>query len=461
MRISVTVVVAWMHALNCWQAAVATQPVLAFPGAEGYGRFARGGRGGDVYHVTNLNDSGPGSLREGIKTARAPRTIVFDVSGTIPLAKELRMENVACLTIAGQTAPGDGITLKGYPLKIYGASDVVIRYLRVRLGDESKTSNDCLNVGTDNLPATNIMLDHLTATWAVDGTMDTEFISNFTMQWCLFGEALNLSTHYKDSPHAMLMSFRKTQGNVSIHHNLLFSSRDRHPSLGGGAPGQFNPEAIFDFRNNVIYNWEGPCNLGQGQFNLINNTWRPGPNTDTNKFPIAPKAEATNSTVGFMVGNVFEGHPDWTRDNYAAVQWGVRGGRYSADVSLEKFRQPDQVVVATDRPATQSAEAAYRLVLANAGASKSRDLADQRVVRGVRDRNHRRIDSQKEVAGWPVLKSALARVDSDGDGMPDTWEADHGLDARNPDDRNNDRDSDGYTNLEEYINSLVPLAAAS
>lgn len=162
-----------------------------------------------------------------------------------------------------------------------------------------------------------------------------------------------------------------------------------------------------------------------------------------------------------MVGNVFEGHPDWTRDNYAAVQWGVRGGRYSADVSLEKFRQPDQAVVAADRPATQSAEAAYRLVLANAGASKSRDLADQRVVRGVRDRNHRRIDSQKEVGGWPVLKSALAPVDSDGDGMPDTWEADHGLDARNPDDRNNDRDSDGYTNLEEYLNSLVPLAAAS
>ena len=433
----------------------AAEPILAFPGAEGYGRFAKGGRGGDVYHVTTLNDTGAGSLRESIKTARAPRTIVFDVSGTIALAKELRIEKINCLTIAGQTAPGDGITLKNYPLKIYGCSDVIVRYLRIRLGDESKTSDDCLDIGTDAMPCKDIILDHLTATWAVDGTMDTEHLSNFTMQWCLFGEALHNSTHHK-GPHAMLMSFRKTQGNVSLHHNLLFSSRDRHPSLGGGAPGTFNPKAIFDVRNNVIYNWQGPCNLGQGQFNLINNTWRPGPDTDTKLNPIAPKAEAPDATIGFLNGNAFEGHADWTADNYSAVAWGVRGGKYAADVPLEKFHQRDQPVAESDRPATQSAAHAYRLVLANAGASKARDSADARVVKGILDRTHRRIDSPKQVGGWPDLKSSPAPADQDQDGMPDAYETAHHLNPTDPADRNLDTDSNGYTNLEDYLNSLTP-----
>ena len=293
----------------------ATEPLIAFPGAEGYGRFATGGRGGDVFHVTSLDDSGPGTLREGIASIKpgTPRTIVFDVSGNISLKKDLRIENVNGLTIAGQTAPGDGITIRDNTLKILkGSSNIIVRYLRCRLGDESKTSNDSLDVGSEPGVVSHVILDHVTATWGVDGTMDTEVLSNFTMQWCLFGEALNNSTHYKKEPHAMLMSFRKTQGNVSIHHNLLFSSRDRHPTLGGGKPEQSNPKAIFDFRNNLIYNWEGACNLASGRFNLIGNYWRPGPNTDLkrNPYPIAPKAEAHDVTVGFFAGNHFEDQPD-------------------------------------------------------------------------------------------------------------------------------------------------------
>lgn len=212
----------------------ASDAPLAFPNAEGFGRFAKGGRGGDVYHVTNLSDNGPGSLREGVLTKKAeiPRTIVFEVGGTISLEKELRIEGIHGLTLAGQTAPGGGIAVRDHGVKFINCSDVIVRFMRFRLGDESKTSDDVISLGSEGAVCHDIIFDHLTATWGVDGIMDTDSIANFTMQWCLFGEALHDSTHYKKQPHAMLMSFRRTQGNVSIHHNLLFSSRDRHPTLG-------------------------------------------------------------------------------------------------------------------------------------------------------------------------------------------------------------------------------------
>ncbi|MFZ4764068.1 MAG: pectate lyase family protein [Roseimicrobium sp.] len=437
--------------------------LIAFPGAQGYGRFATGGRGGDVYHVTSLDDSGPGTLREGIKSIKAdmPRTIVFDVSGNISLKKDLRIENVDGLTIAGQTAPGDGIMIKDNTLKILkGSSNIILRYLRCRLGDASQTSNDSLDVGSEPETLHDVILDHMTLTWGVDGNMDTEMLSNFTMQWCLVGEALHDSCHYKKQPHAMLMSFRKTQGNVSIHHNLLFSSRDRHPTLGGGEPKKSNPKAIFDFRNNVIYNWEGACNLASGQFNLVGNYWRPGPNTDFKRdpFPIAPKAEAHDVTVGFFANNHFEDKPVWNADNYSAFQFGTRGGKYIGEVTKEKFVQPAEFVAQADRPTTHHAEEAYKLVLASAGASKARDAADQRVVDGIMARTHRRIDSQEEVGGWPELKSLPALQDTDRDGMSDAWEKTHGLNPADPDDRH-DTTKDGYTQLEQYLNVLVSEVA--
>jgi len=423
---------------------------LAFPGAEGYGRFAKGGRGGDVYHVTNLNDEGPGSLREGLETWRGPRTIVFDVSGTIRLKKRLTARDISGLTIAGQTAPGSGIALRDQCFKMSGCSDVIVRYLRARLGDESRSSEDVIAI-TDSR---DVILDHVTATWGIDSIMDTYTIERFTLQWSMFGECLHRSTHHKGS-HSMLMSLRKTSGNVSIHHNLFFSSRDRHPTLGGGNPEESNTKAIFDFRNNVQYNWEGHTNLGGGQFNLINNYYRPGPNTRRDLHPIAPKAEAHNVTVGYMSGTLHEGNQEWTRDNYSAMKWGVRGGKYIGNVTLKRFRLPAEPVSPSDRPVTHSPEEAYRLVLANAGASKSRDAADRRIIKGIRARTNRRIDSQRDVGGWPELKSGPAPLDTDRDGMPDGWETEHGLDPKDPEDRNGDGDGDGYTNLEEYLNSLV------
>ena len=437
----------------------AAEPLVAFPGAEGYGRFAIGGRGGDVYHVTNLNDSGEGSLRDAIKTKKAdmPRTVVFEVGGTIPLKKDLRIEGVKGLTLAGQTVPGGEITLRDHGIEFRKCSDVIVRFMRFRLGDETKTSEDVIGFGPEEGTCRDVILDHVTATWGIDGIMDVYAADRFTMQWCLFGEALNDSTHHKKQPHAMLMSFRKIKGSISIHHNLLFSSRDRHPTLGGYPPPESDANSIFDFRNNVIYNWEGACNLATGRFNLVANYWRPGPNTDFKRdfFPIAPKAEAQNVTTGFLNGNVFEWKPEWNTDNYAAFQWGVRGGKYVGEVTKEKFAQAAEVVPASERPVTQSAEAAYELVLETAGASKVRDAADQRIIAGVKDRTHRRIDSQKEVGGWPQLESGTALTDSDRDGLPDIWEKERGLNANDPADANATQ-NDGYTNLEHYLNSLVP-----
>jgi pectinesterase len=437
----------------------AVDTLTAFPGAEGYGRFAKGGRGGDVYHVTNLNDSGEGSLREAIKTKMAdvPRTVVFEVGGTIKLKKPLKIDSVTGLTLAGQTAPGDGITLRDHGIAFSKCSDIIVRYLRFRLGDETKTSEDVINVGPEKQGCRDVIFDHLTATWGIDGIMDVYAADRFTMQWCLFGEALNDSTHEKKEPHAMLMSFRKIKGNISIHHNLLFSSRDRHPTLGGYPPPQSSADSIFDFRNNVIYNWEGSCNLATGRFNLIGNYWLPGPNTKPyeHEMPIQPKAEAQNVTTGFFAANLFESKSEWNRDNYAAFQWGVRGGKYIGNVTAEKFIQPFEIVPESDRPATQNAEAAYELVLTKAGASKVRDSADERIILGIKARTHHRIDSQKEVGGWPKLKNAESPKDSDRDGMSDTWEKAQHLNPEDPADRVGIQ-KDGYTNLEHYLNEMVP-----
>ena len=445
--LGLTVILAAAHA-------VAAERLPAFPGAEGYGRFATGGRGGDVAHVTTLDDDGPGSLRDAIRTKKrdVPRTVVFDVGGTIRLKKRLRIEGAAGLTLAGQTAPGGGIAVRDHGVEFRACRDLLVRHMRFRLGDETKTSDDVLGFGPEEGTCRDVILDHVTATWGIDGIMDVYGVERFTMQWCLFGEALHDSTHHKKQPHAMLMSFRKIKGPVSIHHNLLFSSRDRHPTLGGYPPPASNPDAIFDFRNNVIYDWEGPCNLATGRFNIVANIWRPGPDTKpyAKEKPLAPKAEAQGVTTGYLAGNEFESMPDWSRDNAAAFEWGVRGGKYVGNVTREMFLEQAEVVPEEERPVTQSAAAAYELVLARAGANRSRDAADQRVIEGVKDRTNRRIDSQRQVGGWPELAAGRAPDDTDRDGMPDAWETGQGLDPRNPEDRNGVC-VDGYTNLEHYL----------
>ncbi|MDZ4860983.1 MAG: pectate lyase [Candidatus Hydrogenedentes bacterium] len=423
---------------------------LAFPGAEGYGRFALGGRGGDVYHVTNLDDTGPGSLRDGVDSANGPRTIMFDMSGTIALKSPLRIEK-PYLTIAGQSAPGDGITIRDYNLHIRKTSHIIVRYLRVRLGDENKKGDDAPDCITADY-CDNLILDHVSASWSIDGIHDTRGCMNYTLQWSILSEALHNSIH-PDGGHAMCASFRAPLSNMTVHHNLFATSRDRHPTIGGSVQ---DPQWIIDFRNNVIYNWRGAANVCDNQVNLVNNYFRPGPETDPARGPVAMKANLPDKAHGHMSGNVFEGNDGWTADNYSAmdfVTWLTRPGtgyKYAGTVDDWKVTAPYDL--GANMPETQPANDAYDLVLRGAGASHKRDAVDDRVIEAVRNRTGSLLDSQDDAGGWPVLASAATPVDTDQDGMPDAWEVSSNLDPKNPDDRN--VISGGYTNLENYLNSL-------
>lgn len=428
---------------------------LAFPGAEGYGRFATGGRGGDVYHVTQLGDTGPGSLREGIESAQSPRTIVFDVAGTIALKSILRFEGEG-LTIAGQTAPGDGITLRDYNLHLRGAKNVIIRYIRIRLGDQNKKGDEAPDTLTID-SCENIILDHLSLSWSIDGICDTRACKNYTIQWCILSEALHDSIHPK-GPHAMCASFRAPLSNVSIHHNIFASSRDRHPTIGGSVR---EPQWIIDFRNNVIFNWRGAANVCDNRVNLINNYFKPGPETDRTRGPVAMKANLPDVARGHMSGNVFEGNEGWTRNNYSAVDMKTwlgpdSGYKYAGTIEDWKMDQPD---LGENTPATQSAPEALEKVLDRSGASLQRDGVDIRLIADLREGKGKLLNSQDEVGGWPELRGGAPRVDTDHDGMPDDWEKAQGLDPANAEDRNT-QNAEGYTRLEEYLNSLCTPAAS-
>src|SRR5688572_1022090 len=399
----------------------------AFPGAEGFGRLAAGGRGGDVYHVTNLADAGPGSLREGIVSATGPRTIVFDVSGTILLKSALRIEK-SFLTIAGQTAPGYGIAVRDFSVQMKNVTDVVVRYLRMRLGDENKTRE---TKGADDTLVTDdidrVILDHCSLSWAIDGTHDLRRGGNFTLQWCIISEALNESLHSRGSAHAMAASYRDPTGNLTLHHNLFATCRDRHPSLGSAQKG---PRHIVDFRNNLIYNWTSPgtSNFCDHFINCINNVWRPGPTSDPAKLPIAMKGSLPDLARGYMNGNVFEGRDDLTRDNYAALdfkRWLKPYGNYGYAGTLSDWKADAPAELGTALPQTQPAAEAATLVLARAGASLRRDAIDARVIDDVRQRRGKVINSQKEVGGWTTHRSLPALLDTDRDGMPDAWELAH------------------------------------
>lgn len=433
----------------------------AFPGAEGFGRLAQGGRGGDVYHVTNLGDAGPGSLRNGIESATGPRTIVFEVAGLIRLKSALPI-NRSFLTIAGQTAPGDGITICDYSTQMRKVNDIVIRYVRFRLGDENKPADA---KGADDTLVTDdidrIILDHCSLSWAIDGTHDLRRGGNFTLQWCIISEALNRSLHNKGA-HAMAASYRDLSGGVTLHHNLIATCRDRHPSLGSASKP---PRHIVDFRNNLIYNWTSPgtANFCDHFINCINNVWRPGPTTDPAKLPIALKGSLPDLAQGYMSGNVFEGRDDLTRDNYAALdfkRWLKPYGNYAYAGQLADWKASAPADLGDALPSTHAAAEAAELVLAHAGASLRRDAVDARVVDDVRQRRGKLIDSQREVGGFPAVQSASAPRDADRDGMADAWEVAQGLDPKNAADRNGTRESGGYTNLERYLDSLVPTKIA-
>ncbi len=420
------------------------EELLAFPTAEGHGRLAKGGRGGDVYHVTNLNDNGAGSLREGIESASGPRTIVFEVSGTIKLKSNLVVSK-SYITIAGQTAPGDGITLRGGTFNIHDAEHVIVRYLRVRYGDETE-DGDPDAIRTNSVK--HVIFDHISASWGVDSIHDLRDSESFTLQWSLYGEALDDSVHPKGA-HAMLASFRDVQDNISIHHNVFHSSRQRHPTLGGGTKGNF--EAVVDFRNNLNFNWEGETNFGNLKVNFINNYYKPGRSTDVDEKPLRVKAEFAEISRGYLRGNYFKGNDRFTNDNYKAIDYSG-DGKYGS-TTRERFEVEREFEVVA--PATHPTASLPDLLLPRVGASLRRDAADKRIIAGIIDGTNVLIDSQDEVGGWPKLQSLPAPADSDRDGMPDAWEIDNGLDPDTQDNNGTDLSPEGYTNLEVYLNSLV------
>ncbi|PZO05600.1 MAG: pectate lyase [Alphaproteobacteria bacterium] len=427
------------------QADADVDAVPAFPGAEGAGRLARGGRGGQVLRVTTLADAGPGSLRAAVEAA-GPRTIVFDIGGTIRLASPLTVRR-GLVTIAGQTAPGGGITLRDYPFVI-AADDVVVRHIRSRLGDESGVAADAVSITRGR----RIILDHISASWSVDETLSVgsrydppeRGIYDVTVQWSLISESLNASGHAKGD-HGYGSFVRGGHGaRMTFHHNLWASHRARMPRPGNYNEPSVDPQGpMLEFRSNVFYNW------GEG---------RAGYNADTESL----------STYAFL-GNAYLTGPNSTgamafeEDNPLARAW-FEGNAMNSVVPADSWSlvkdgdRPGYRLQA--RPAWASAAAGppaqtVAAVLAAVGASKARDSVDQRVIEGVSDRSGRIIDSQAAVGGWPALAPGTAWVDTDGDGMPDNWETARGLDPADPADGATDGDADGYTHLEDWLNSLA------
>jgi hypothetical protein len=425
-------------------AATSAQP-LAFPGAEGFGMFTTGGRGGTVIEVNNLNDNGAGSLRAAIETEGA-RTIVFRVSGTIALQSELRIKN-GNITIAGQTAPGDGICIKGYPL-IIDADNVIIRYLRIRLGDENKLQEDAISC----IGRKNIIVDHCSMSWGVDEVASFYDNENSTVQWCIVSESLNHSIHRKgDHGYGGIWGGK----GASFHHNLLAHHTNRNPRFNGSRTKGKPEQEIVDFRNNVIYNWGENSSYGgeAGNQNVIANYYKSGPATRSTKNRIVEPYDAKGKW--YIADNFVFGFPDITKDNWS-------GGVQGKFINDGRVHSPHLAAPVT----TQTAEQAFELVLANAGAVlPKRDAVDTRIIEEVRTGTTHyggtwgggsgMIDSQTQVGGWPVLRSLPAPRDDDHDGMADEWEAAHRLDPSNPEDRNGDFNGDGYTNLEKYLNILT------
>ena len=417
---------------------------LAFPGAEGSGRFAAGGRGGQVIIVTSLADSGPGTLRAAVE-AKGPRIVVFAVDGTIKLAKPLRITEPN-ITIAGQSASGGGITLRDHPLEV-AADDVVIRFIRSRLGDESKSESDAIWV----LAGHRIILDHVSASWSVDETLSAsanykagQGFWDLTVQWSIIADSLTHSLHAKGE-HGYGSLIRGGQGSrISFHHDLWANHEARMPRPGNySGPDVDSLGAFFDFRCNTFYNWGGSHSgynadkATLASYNFVNNTYIAGPNS----VKMFAFDESNSLAHAWFAGNSMNGA-------IPVDQWSLVSGLQVPGYRLDKPVEMAPV-------ACESAAAGYDAVLAWAGASKSRDAVDLRVIAGVRARTGKQIDTQGEDGGWPDLVQGKPAADRDHDGMPDAWERAHGLNP-DKDDSATDRDGNGYTAIEDYLNGLVP-----
>jgi pectate lyase len=434
--------------------------VPAFPGAEGFGATSVGGRGGRVIEVTNLNDAGPGSFRAAIE-AEGPRIVVFRIGGTIELMTEVVLTH-PFITIAGQTAPGGGITLKTHPSNTRsaltiakGCHDVIIRHLRsrpgphagfppLRNGREPDTSEvkDALQI----LGARRVIVDHCSFSWATDEVVSTFYdAQDITIQWCIISEALRKSRLDQSLPGKGLLIGSKGGQRISVHHNLMAHNVGRNPLI--------KAEGIVDVVNNVVL---APtmvamaidAELGHSPANFVGN------------HVSAPAADGLANGLAVVGGGTFS---LFVKDNLGPKR--LRNDQseelfINATNQGRKWITPNRhaVPLITTHPASE----VFEVVLANAGCLRPmRDAVDERILADVRQNKPRIVDSPAQVGGWPELAPGTPPPDRDHDGMPDEWEKRHGLNSDDPLDGGYDADGDNYTNIEEFLNETDPKHAGS
>lgn len=452
--------------------------IPAFPGAWGGGMFTTGGRGGKVIAVTNLNDSGPGSLRAALESEGA-RIVVFRVAGTIKINGDLNI-NHPDLTIAGQSAPGDGICIAG-TLNI-NTHNVIIRHVRVRRGVATGGQGDD-NIGGN--PHHHIIIDHCSTSWGMDEnislyrhmrasldgkTQIKDPAENITIQWTISSEALDAKGH----------AFGGTWGGTpsTFHHNLFASNTARNPSIGMSGP--------FDFRYNVVFNWRHRTMDGGDEtsmINVINNYYKPGPATNEDMRGVFARIEqrsmyspgsawaeggwypkeVNRPGKWYVAGNIMHDNAEATNNNWAGIRTKATKGVNATEAELLNVAKVNTPFEGWPVAPHQTADVVFESVLSKVGATlPKRDAVDVRVIEmvrtGVPTTKTGIIKDVSEVGGYPALtfNKASVPIDTDGDGMPDEWEIKHKLDPKNPTDGAIDTDGDGYTNIEEFLNGTNP-----
>lgn len=443
------------------------EAAIAFPGAEGFGKYTTGGRGGQVYIVKNLNDDGDGSFRKAV-SSKGPRIVVFAVSGTIHLLSPLSIKGD--ITIAGQSAPGDGICIADQPVSL-GGDNIIVRYLRFRMGDRYQNKGKVNGSGHDDafggVRRKHIIIDHCSISWSTDECFSVYGGDSTTLQWNLIAEPLNYSYHFETGD----TDFEKHGfggiwggSHLSAHHNLFAHCVNRNPRFNGTRLGA--SQEFVDYRNNVIYNWGGNNVYGgeAGQYNIVNNYYKYGPSTLRNvRFRIVNPSRQENPPIGFgkyfVSGNYVDEAPDVTANNWLGIYMG--NGGTDADKKTAVVAEP----FPTDDISPQTAVNAYESVLQKVGCSHSRDTLDERVVNNVRNRTGGIIDVQggfphgtpyeQTTGAWPALRSLTPAADTDQDGMPDEWEKKRGLNTGDANDASAYTLDKKYTNIEVYLNSLL------
>ncbi|MES2571217.1 MAG: hypothetical protein V4710_14325, partial [Verrucomicrobiota bacterium] len=449
---------------------VVTGPLPTFPGAQGFGAETRGGRGGRVIEVTNLNDSGPGSFREACMATGA-RIIVFRVGGTITLNSRLGMTaDNSFVTIAGQTAPGGGIQLKGADVILFGAHDVVIRHLRFRPSDTAAADSkkNALTIYGDSVTnkAYNIVVDHCSINWGAGDTGALwDYVENVTFQRCIME---GITHNYSGAPvipsYAMLMGTDAGSGshmkNVTMHHCYLVNSAQRNPLLASDGP--------HHIINNVIYNWQhfgtNIQNRGNGTaVNLIGNFYKRGPASSTSRYAVGMDSTQNPSAYVYVSDNIGPFRPTSASNDWAIVGSGYDTTRYWTIAAPASLRRATPWPASPIPVTAVSSSQVTAQVLSDVGATlPARDQVDQRLVNDFSAGTGTiKNATAQQASWWPALAAGTAPADADHDGMPDSWEVQNGLNSASASDASADPDNDGYSNVEEYLNKTNPKTAGN